>query len=305
MYLLTPLEGGIESAPLFTAHIGGSESNVAIGLARLGHRARWLSQLGDDPFGQVVLKRIRGEGVDVEYVRIHPAARTGVFFKEVFSDGQFRVYYYREHSAASRLLPEDIEAESLRGARFVFASGISLAVSDTLGAAVSKVIELAKEGGAQIAFDPNIRLKLWSATRARAAILALLPHTSYFLPGLPECEILFETDDPEVAGERILDCGARTAVIKLGPEGAYYRTEDAEGYVKGVPVPVEVDPVGAGDGFAAGFLSGLLCDMDLPEAVARACAVGAHAVTRRGDIEGLPTLAELSQFIGAAQRISR
>jgi 2-dehydro-3-deoxygluconokinase len=148
-----------------------------------------------------------------------------------------------------------------------------------------------------VVFDPNLRTKLWSEEKARKTLLEISAKADIVLPGISEGEFMFGESDPEILGELFLQNGASIVVLKLGKEGAVYFKGDKSKRVPGFPIERVVDPVGAGDGFAAGFLSGLLDDLDLTKAVERANAVGALVTMVSGDVEGLPEKNEIESLI--------
>lgn len=152
-----------------------------------------------------------------------------------------------------------------------------------------------RNAGRSVSFDPNLRPSLWASEREMITEinrLAALAH--WVLPGLSEGRLLTGFEDPADIAAFYLDQGAEAVAIKLGPQGAYYRTHLDQGFVAGVPVETVVDTVGAGDGFAVGMISALLEHQSFPEAVRRANWIGSRAVQSRGDMEGLPTRSELS-----------
>ncbi|MBA9084893.1 2-dehydro-3-deoxygluconokinase [Fontibacillus solani] len=277
----------------FNKQMAGAESNVAIGLAKLGHRVGWFSKLGDDPFGRYVLHQIRGYGIDTSRCISTPDAPTGVFFKEQRSRGKTQVYYYRHHSAASLMKPDELDEEYLSGFKILHITGITPALSSNCLALTRKAIAVAKERGLKIVFDPNVRWKLWdSEEAARKIMLELADSADYVLPGLDEGELLTGLSQPEDIAAALLKPGVTGVVVKLGGKGAYYKSAQHSGYMAPFPAE-EVDPVGAGDAFAAGFISGLLHGEKLEQAVLRASAMGAIAVGFNGDVEGLPDETEL------------
>jgi len=294
MVLFIPTSvGPLRFANTFEKTIGGAESNVAIGLARLGHRAGWISRLGNDEFGLFVRNFIRGEGVDTSRVIFDDRHPTAVFFKERQAGREPRVYYYRKGSAASRMSPEDLDETYIREARILHLTGITPALSESCAAAVERAIELAKKHGLLVVFDPNIRLKLWSREEARRVLMDVASRCDIVLPGLDEGRILTGERTPEAIAARLLENGARAAVVKMGKRGAYYATRKKTGYVEGYPVEPIVDPIGAGDAFAAGFLSGLLRGWSYREAIRLGNRAGAYALTVAGDVEGLPYWSEI------------
>lgn len=303
MVLFNPLSTG----PLrFAAHyektIGGAESNVAIGLARLGHQVSWISRLGDDEFGLFIRNFIRGEGVDTSHVVFDPHHPTAVFFKERQTGKEPKVYYYRKDSAASHLRPEDISEELIAKAKFLHVTGITPALGATCREALYQAIDKAKKHRVTVVFDPNVRLKLWTKEEAQAVLADIASRSDIVLPGWDEGRLLTGEEETERMAERLLQKGAKAVVIKLGERGAYFAAPDGQEYVAGFPVDGIVDPIGAGDGFAAGFLSGLLRGWSYRDAVRLGNRVGAYALTVAGDVEGYPFW---SQLIGENEEIYR
>ena len=294
MLLLSPLDlPNLEMAATLHLSVGGAESNAAIGLARLGHRVSWISRVGADPFGSRVLKVIRGEGIDVSRVEQDPAAPTGLMFKEVRPGNATKVFYYRKNSAAAALRPEQFAGLE---ARYLFVTGITPALSPSNRELTLTVIDQFRARGARIVFDPNMRFRLWSAKEARPVLLEIARRADVLLPSQVEAELLAETDDLDRARERLLELGPGQVAIKLGGEGARFADGPRRGTVPPFAVP-EVDPVGAGDAFCAGIISGLLDTLDFADAVRRGAALGAFCVASQGDYAGLPTRAELKTFL--------
>ncbi|WP_340023689.1 sugar kinase [Paenibacillus sp. FSL K6-1096] len=272
----------------FQKHVAGAETNVAIGLARMGHTAGWFSKLGNDPFGRYIRQFVRGHGVDISEVRLTTEAPTGVFFKEQLSPDKIQVYYYRKHSAASLMQAEELNEAYVGGARILHVTGITPALSPECRKLTFRALGAAKKHGTTIVFDPNIRWKLWNREEAYHVLNEIAALADYVLPGMEEGQFLTGCSDPAVIAERLLKAGAGAAVIKLGADGAYYSNGRSSGTEPGFPVKRLIDPMGAGDGFAAGFISGLLLGEELPSAVRRGNAVGSIVVGVSGDVEGLP-----------------
>lgn len=298
MVVFTPTSDGfMRNATEFTKKIGGAESNVAIGLARLGHQTGWISKLGYDEFGKAILGFLKGENVDVSQVTFDEEAPTGIYFKEPRRQNNTRVYYYRKGSAASKLTPGDLDHEYLSRAKFLHITGITPALSESCRETIFEAIKLAKSNGTTIVFDPNLRLKLWDKDTARETLLKIAAEADIVLPGVAEGEFLFGESDPNKLGQLFLHHGSSVVIMKKGAEGAYYFTNKESALIPGFPVKQVVDPVGAGDGFAAGFLSGLLDGLELGKAVERANAVGALVTMVNGDVDGLPERDEVEQLI--------
>ncbi|WP_010529989.1 sugar kinase [Lentibacillus jeotgali] len=298
MVLFTPEHAGpMRYSDRFSSRVAGAESNVAIGLARLGVQSGWMSRLGNDEFGKKIRSFIRGEGVDTSRVIFDETADTGLFFKEKLANGEWRVKYYRRDSAASRLKPEDLDESYIAGAKYLHVTGITPALSDSCYETVLSAIEYAKRHDVKVVFDPNLRRKLWPEHKARKVLVELVRKADIVLPGIEEAEFLFGIGSPEELARQFNEQGASTVIMKLGEEGAYYLTHDTERYVEGFRVTEVVDPVGAGDGFSAGVLSGLLDGLNLEDSVQRGNAIGAMAVLAAGDIEGLPEKDRLIDFM--------
>ena len=298
MVVFTPQTSSmLRYAETFIKNIGGAETNVAIGLARLGHRVGWISRLGDDEFGRFILHAVRGEGVDVSQVTFDQQHGTGLYFKEIRSQQDIRVQYYRKGSAASQLSVQDIDPNYIQKAKVLHVSGITPALSESAYEAVLYAMNIAKQHRVKVVFDPNVRRKLWPEEKARSVLKEMVSLSDIVLPGMEEAAFLYGEQRHEAAAEAFLENGASLVVMKLGKEGAYIHSKAEKLYVKGYPVTDVVDPVGAGDGFAAGFISGLLDNATLNDAVTRANAIGAMQVLVRGDYEGLPTREELTSFM--------
>ncbi|PWW29495.1 2-dehydro-3-deoxygluconokinase [Cytobacillus oceanisediminis] len=300
MALFTPNEEGmLRHAHSFSMKFGGAESNVAIGLSRLGHRSRWISRLGEDEFGDAMQSFIRGEGVDVSYVTRDQSVPTGVFFKEFRRLNDTRVYYYRKDSAASKMSAEWLQEDSVSDAEYLHITGITPGLSESCREMLEKAIGIAKGKGTKIVFDPNLRLKIWKdEEEARHFLKKYASESDIVLPGISEAEFLFGACSPEEYVEKFHALGIETVIMKLGKEGALVSSQSVPlTKIPGFTVERVVDPVGAGDAFAAGVLSGLLDGLPLEEAVLRGNAMGAMVTMVNGDAEGLPNRSDLVSFM--------
>lgn len=295
MMLVADRPGPLEAAEGFVKRTAGAETNVAIGLARLGLKVGWASRLGADSMARYLLQSLQAEGVDCSHVACLAGARTGFLFKErVEGGGDPAVEYHRRGSAASEFRPELIDEPWLTSARHLHATGVFAALSDDCHATARRSLELMRAAGRSISFDPNLRPVLWRSTEhMRSAINGLAALADWVLPGLEEGRLLTGETSPEAIARHYRALGARLVVVKLGPDGAYVDAEHDRGYVPGVPVERVVDTVGAGDGFAVGVISALLAGLDPMAAARRGCWIGARAVQVLGDTEGLPSRAEL------------
>ena len=306
MVLMNPRDQGpLRHAHEFRKQLGGAESNVAVGLARLGRDVAWFGRLGADPHGRYVECFVRGEGVDTSDVIRDPDAPTGIMFKERRSAGDERVYYYRHDSAASRFGPEDLPRARIADADYLHVTGITPALSDSCRRAVFDAVSVATDAGVPVSVDPNLRRKLWADEETMVeTMLDLFGSAEVVFPGVGEAEALVGPGAPREIAEAILEYGPEVVVVKLGEDGAYVAGPDVREHV--APYEVEpVDEIGAGDGFVAGFLAARLEGDDLVEATRQGNAVGALTTTTPGDVEGLPTREELAAFDGRREAVMR
>lgn len=297
LMLVADQTGPIETATSFVKRTAGAETNVAIGLARLGLNVGWVSRLGTDSMARYLLGALQGEGVDCSHVVCDPAQRTGLQFKgRVAGGGDPPVEYHRKGSAASQFQPDQIDVPWLSSARHLHATGVFAALSDSCHATALRGMQLMRAGGRTVSFDPNLRPTLWpSPERMRDAINGLATQADWVFPGIEEGRVLTGIDTAEGIARFYRDRGARLVVVKLGPEGAYFDSEGGCGHVAGFPVERVVDTVGAGDGFAVGVISALLEGRSVSDAVRRGAWIGARAVQVPGDTEGLPSRRQLEE----------
>ena len=292
--------GDLAAVAHFTRRLAGAETNVAIGLARLGLRVGWLSRVGDDSFGRFIRASVQAEGVDCSRV-VTVAGQTSAFQLKARAENGADplVEYFRKGSAASRLAPEHFDAAYFLSARHLHATGVAAALSETSLAFAGQALDFMREHGRTVSFDPNLRPTLWPSQAVMVEqINRLACKADWVLPGLGEGKILTGHELPHDIAGFYLQRGVRLVVIKLGADGAYYRTADGDsGVVPGERVANVVDTVGAGDGFAAGLVSALLEGLPLAQAVRRANRVGAFAIQVAGDMEGLPTRAQLDALV--------
>jgi sugar/nucleoside kinase (ribokinase family) len=297
MLLVADQPGPLERAQAFVKRTAGAETNVAIGLARLGLQVAWCSRLGTDSIGRYLLRSMEAEGIDCSHVACDGSQRTGFMIKgRVEGGGDPEVEYHRKGSAASLFQPDEIDTPWLVGARHLHATGIFAALSGNCFATSIASMNAMRKDGKTISFDPNLRPSLWASKEAmRVTINSLAFLADWVLPGFEEGKLLSGKDTPEEIAKFYLDSGVSLVVIKLGAEGAYYSTAQEAAYVPGFPVDQVVDTVGAGDGFAAGVISGMLEGFSVQNAVRRGAWIGARAVQVLGDTEGLPTRVQLAE----------
>ncbi|WP_369255502.1 sugar kinase [Geodermatophilus amargosae] len=293
MALLWPPEvGPLRHAPSLRLGVAGAESNLAVGAVRLGVPATWLGRVGDDEFGRLVATTLRGQGVTTTAV-VDPGAPTGLMVKERRTARATRVLYYRSGSAGSRLGPGDLDPAVIAGARVLHVTGITPALSASARAAVFAAVEEAVAAGVPVSLDLNYRSALWSAGEAGPVLRELVRRADVVLATEEEARLVVDAPDDRALVAALAALGPRHVLLKQGAAGSLSGIEDRLYRVPARTVPV-VDPVGAGDAFGAGYLSGLCRGLDAEERLGLATTAGAFAVSVPGDWEGLPSLADLA-----------
>jgi 2-dehydro-3-deoxygluconokinase len=295
--------GPLAHASSLALGMGGSESNVAIGLTRLGVDVTWIGKVGQDSLGDLVVREITAEGVTVAAIR-DPDATTAVMIKERRTSAQTKVWYYRADHAGSRLGVGDVDFDLVRGADLLHVTGISPALSPGMAAVIAEAIRVAREAGVVVSFDLNYRGKLWSHAQAAEAYLAIIPLVDIVFAGDDEAAIAVgAAGDPIELAHRLVALGAGHAVIKLGARGAVASIDGADLEVQAVRID-PIDTVGAGDAFVAGYLAEYLAGEDAATRLSTAVKTGAYACLSYGDWEGLPRRSEL-EGLTAAEPVAR
>jgi 2-dehydro-3-deoxygluconokinase len=295
----TPLRAGSPARFSFA----GAESNVAIGLARLGHGVGFVTRVGDDSIGRMITEALRGEGVDVSGVLVDPSAPTALMVRQQRTADVLTVLYYRDGAAGSRLQPSDVP--DLAGARLLHVTGITPALGDSARETVAAAVRSARAAGLVVSLDVNHRSRLWTAAAAGAALAPLLDAVDLVFGGDDELLALAQRDDADVetAVKDLLQQRPSVVVRKRGADGATVYGEF--GTIERPALAVTaVDPVGAGDAFVAGFLSGLLDGAEPGACLDRAVECGAFAVSVHGDWEGAARRSELG-LLSRAERVNR
>lgn len=287
----------------FRKRVGGAELNVAVALARLGHRCSWAGILGDDEFGAEVLSFLRGEGVDVSGANLDASAVTGIYFKERRASGKLRVHYYRAGSAASQANSRDLDTEHLLCADVLHLTGITPALSMTCREATYHLAEEANARGVLLSFDANVRFRLFAEEDPREILSPLVEKADLLFLSEEEAELLLGGRSPEAVEKTKPRLRAETIVVHSA-EGAF--ALDSEGLTESVVFPVEeVDAVGAGDAFVAGYLSGRLQRVNAAGCLELANACGASAVTVPGDAESMPFGEDIAALVDGRRVIER
>jgi 2-dehydro-3-deoxygluconokinase len=279
-------------SPDFRLTFGGAESNVAIGVSRLGERSTWVGRLGDDPLARRIRRELRAEGV-VDRAIIDPDAATALMMKTAAAPGRTRVQYWRADSAGSRLDIADIDPEVVRGAQILHVTGITAAISPRARAAVLHAVDIARDAGVTVSFDVNHRPTLWRDEDPRPVYRALAERSDILFAGDEEGELLVAAGDVRAQLDAIAALGPATVAIKRGAQGCIARHDDEVFTRAALPVAV-VDTVGAGDAFVAGFLAETLRGEGFAARLDTAVIAGAFACTGPGDWESLPDRRQLA-----------
>ncbi len=275
--------------------VGGAESNVAIGLTRLGVDCAWISAVGQDLFGRVIRHVLTEEGVRV-LADTDPARSTGMMFKTPVPNSDPFVQYARAGSAASELGFSEKMASNLAGASWIHLSGILAAISPRGRETALEIADFAVENSIPYSFDINFRNQLWSKAEARSTLLALASEASLVFGGIEELEILVGSHDTvSHLMHAVANLGPSEVVAKLGADGAAALVSGTETHMPAHPVTI-VDTVGAGDAFVAGYLSQRLRREPTERSLLRGTICGALACTRPGDWEGAPFLDEVTDL---------
>lgn len=304
MAAFVPKESGyLRYAGDLSIRAAGSESNVAIGVSKLGHSSAWISRLGADELGYLIRNAIRSEGVDTSGVVWDQEYPTGVMIKQVRKGSETSVFYYRNDSAASHM--ETLDWDFLRQAKIIYISGITPVISDSCKKLVLDVANFAEEYKIWIAFDPNIRKKLWKGKDYIPLMETIAKRSQILMLGEEEAKQIYETDDMGRICQRAFASGnLRYLALKKGADGA--EVSDGENVIKIQPYPCTcVDPVGAGDAFNAGFLSGILEENELELCGRIGAIAGAMATESRGDTEGIPDRDMLERILKQQDQIYR
>lgn len=286
--------GPLRHARFLQLGMAGAESNVAIGVARLGQPATWVGHLGADDIGDLVESTLRGEGVGL-VVKRDPDRPTGLMLKSQRTSATTKVTYYRAGSAASALRPEDLPLDRIAAADILHVTGITPALSPSCSGAVDAAVDHARRSGTTVSFDVNHRTALWGDDAARPVLRRLAGQADIVFAGLDEGRLLVDGTVPASAeglARRIAELGPSEVVIKRGADGALALIGDRLLEEPGRRVTA-VDPVGAGDAFVAGYLAGVLDGATPEKRLHLANLTGAFAVTVNGDWEGAPTRDEL------------
>jgi 2-dehydro-3-deoxygluconokinase len=277
---------------------GGDTMNAMIAAARQGARAGYVTRLGDDEFGKLFLDLWREEGLDASGVTVDPDAPTAVYFVTHGPEGH-AFSYRRSGSAASRLSPANLPLDVIRRTRFLHTSGITQGISASACDAAFTAIDTARTAGAKIAYDSNLRLKLWPLARARAVINATIALADYFLPSIDDVRVLSGQDEPDAIVDWSHHLGAKFVALKLGSAGVI--ASDGRRRERIAPHRIQaVDATGAGDCFAGSCLARLSIGDNFFRAVRYANAAAALTCTGYGAVAPVPRPDAVQRLLDAS-----
>lgn len=303
----------IEQAHSFDAHVGGAELNVAVAAARLGLATRWVSRLPESPLGRMIASRAREQGVDVSHLSWTTRDRAGLYFVELGAAPRASdVLYDRADSAMARISPGVVDwGSALNEARWLHVGGITAALSESAAATLAEALAAAKAASITVSYDLNFRGKLWTAERARATQEPLLPFADVLIAGDDTARAVLGVagDTPEQVARELRQRFGTPAIAVTTRDATRARTTTwralvlADDRVHCSPVmDVEiVDPIGAGDAFAAGLIFGRLsADPSWEKSVHYGAALAAIKHTIPGDF-CLASLGEVEALVAQAR----
>ena len=283
---------GTPGEPMYRQGFGGDTSNAVIAAARQGARTAYLSRVGDDHFGRMLLDLWQEEGVDTGAVARDPQAPTGLYFVNHGPEGH-SFSYLRAGSAASRMQPQTMDLRAVADTHWLHVSGISQAISAGACDTVFAAIDAARAAGAKVSFDPNLRLSLWPLARARAVIGATIALTDLFLPSLDEAVALAGSEDVPAVFAWCRAHGAQAVVLKCGKVGAWYALPGEAPQLAAANPVQALDATGAGDCFDGSLLARMAAGDTLADAVRYANASAALSTLGHGAVAPIPTAAQV------------
>ncbi|HAL60956.1 MAG TPA: carbohydrate kinase [Chloroflexi bacterium] len=305
--IFAPVGMSLKEAEIFRRAPGGAPANVAAALAKLCVSVGFIGKVGEDPFGHLLAETLAGVGVDISLMRFEPEARTTLAWVAQPDVNRSEFIFYRHPGADMLLRADEIDADYVTQARIFHYGSISL-IADPSRTATFYALEVAKEAGALISYDPNWRPFLWRGLdHARQGILEGLTYADLVKVNETELEFMTGHADIDAGSQWLLERDVRLVVVTRGPEGSYFNDGRAKGFVTAFRVDT-VDATGCGDGFVAGLLASLLergydleglTGPDLRAILQFANAVGALTATRKGVIPALPTREAVRAFLAA------
>jgi 2-dehydro-3-deoxygluconokinase len=275
------------TARTYTRSTAGAEGNVAVGVCRLGLNAHFFTLMGHDELGSAVLEDFAAEGVDVSGVK-RVDSFSSAMIRNPGTTAPVEASYLRKGAAASLMTPDDLDHELIRRSRWLHTTGITCAISSSAAATAAAGLEIARKAGIQKSFDLNIRRKLWSEEVARKVLEPIARDVDLLIGGEDEYRAVFGTSDSQEALRIASSRHNKISIMTHGPEELFYSI-DGEVVVVHPPQVKSVDPVGSGDAFTSGVISGLLGGLSVPDAIRQGTISGARVASQFGDWAGLPS----------------
>lgn len=274
------------TARTYTRSTAGAEGNVAVGVCRLGLSAHFFTLMGNDQLGSAVLADFAAEGVDVSGVK-RVASFSSAMIRNPGTTAPVEASYLRKGAAASLMTPEDLDRNLIGQSRWLHATGITCAISTSAAAAVAAGLDIARSANIKKSFDLNIRRKLWSEEAARVVLEPIARDVDLLIGGEDEYCAVFGTSDPQEAIRIAASRANKIVIMTHGPAELTYAI-DGQVVVVNPPQVKSVDPVGSGDAFTSGVISGLLGGLTVADAIAQGTISGARVASQFGDWAGLP-----------------
>lgn len=296
-------KGPLSQVKHFTRYMAGADVNVSAGVARLGHSVKFLTQVGEDAFGQTVIDFLKKEKIDTRHVLKTSDRQTGFMLKGLSDNGRPETSYYRTGSASSAITADCVEAIDFQDTKILHLGGILAGLSESAYQTTLALIAKARKNGVTITFDPNLRPVIWKSEAAmiqRTNEIACL--CDVVIPNIKEAKILSGESEVEKMADFFLNKGVKRVIINLVDTGSYTKCILADGKFSETMVPNFVtrhivDRVGAGDGFVSGIVSAMLEGLSDRELLLRGNAIGSIQLQSLGDNDGLPTRESLSAFV--------
>ncbi len=297
-------EGGQK---LFERNAGGAPANVLVALQRMGFETAFIGKIGNDMHGEFLRGTLTSNGVNCDGLITDPDFFTTLAFVALDEQGDRSFSFARKPGADTQLRPEEIDERIIRNSRIFHIGSLSL-TDEPARSATHHALELAKEAGCVLSYDPNYRANLWpNVGAAMEQMRSVLPMMDLVKISDEECGLLTDFDEPDAAAAAIVEQGASVCVVTVGGDGAYVRTAEGGEIVPPFPAGV-VDTTGAGDSFWGGFLSAFLESNLEPAKVTLADAkmmvrvgnaVASLCVRKRGGIPAMPTRPEVEALLDA------
>ncbi len=266
-------------------------------IARLGISSGFIGSVGRDDFGKLIINRLKEDGVDTTYVQSLDNYTTGVAFVTYYNDGTRQFIYHIPQAASGRISETQLNRDYLSGISYLHIMGSTLSINDSWRRCCYRAVEIVRDSGGKISFDPNLRPELLPIEKIREICVPILSSCDVILPSGEEARMLTGIEDIDRACRRLLEWGPKVVALKLGKKGSCIYTKEEKLKIPSFLVN-EMDPTGAGDCFDAAFIAGLLKGWPIKRVAKFANAAGALAVAKKGPMEGAPYLREVERMVG-------